>query len=112
MSTSSKRSTSARSAFARVSRRSTNGDCVFFDGKTRKCRVYAARPRQCRTWPFWDSNIRTPEAWAATCEVCPGSGTGRLYQLERDRRAEGGDPHLNVACSSLSNFTDWLKFAD
>jgi Fe-S-cluster containining protein len=59
-----------------------NGDCIFFDGKTRKCKVYAARPRQCRTWPFWDSNLRTPEAWAETCRVCPGSGTGRLYQLE------------------------------
>jgi Fe-S-cluster containining protein len=59
-----------------------NFDCVFFDGKTRKCKVYNARPRQCRTWPFWDSNVRTPEAWAATCEVCPGSGTGKLYQLE------------------------------
>ena len=58
-----------------------NGDCVFFDGKTRKCRVYSARPRQCRTWPFWESNVRTPETWAETCSVCPGSGTGRLYQL-------------------------------
>ena len=62
-----------------------NGDCVFFDNKTRKCKVYAARPRQCRTWPFWDSNIRTPQAWAETCQVCPGSGTGRLYQLEQIR---------------------------
>jgi Fe-S-cluster containining protein len=60
-----------------------NGDCVFFDGETRKCRVYEARPRQCRTWPFWDSNVRTPEAWAQTCQVCPGSGTGKLYQLEQ-----------------------------
>ena len=60
-----------------------NGDCVFFDGKTRKCKVYAARPRQCRTWPFWESNVRTPEAWAETCSVCPGSGTGPLYQLEK-----------------------------
>jgi Fe-S-cluster containining protein len=59
-----------------------NGDCVFFDNKSRKCGVYAARPRQCRTWPFWDSNIRTPLAWEQTCEVCPGSGKGRLYQLE------------------------------
>jgi Fe-S-cluster containining protein len=58
-----------------------NGDCVFFDGQSRKCRVYAARPRQCRTWPFWDSNLSSPEAWAETCQVCPGSGTGRLYQL-------------------------------
>jgi len=58
-----------------------NGDCVFFDGETRRCRVYEARPRQCRTWPFWDSNVRTPEAWAQTCQVCPGSGKGKLYQL-------------------------------
>jgi Fe-S-cluster containining protein len=57
-------------------------DCVFLDGETRKCTVYNARPKQCRTWPFWDSNIRTPEAWAHTCEVCPGSGKGKLYQLE------------------------------
>jgi Fe-S-cluster containining protein len=60
-----------------------NGDCVFFDNKTRKCKVYKARPRQCRTWPFWDSNVKTPEAWAQTCQVCPGSGTGKLYQLEQ-----------------------------
>lgn len=57
-------------------------DCVFLDAQTRRCLVYAARPRQCRTWPFWESNIRTPEAWAQTCEVCPGSGTGKLYQLQ------------------------------
>ena len=60
----------------------SNGDCVFFDGESRKCTVYNARPRQCRTWPFWDSNLRTPEAWQDTCEVCPGSGRGKLYQLE------------------------------
>ena len=59
-----------------------NFDCVFLDGKTRKCTVYNARPRQCRTWPFWDSTVRSPEAWAYTCEVCPGSGKGKLYQLE------------------------------
>ncbi len=59
-----------------------NGDCVFFDGQTRLCMVYDQRPRQCRTWPFWDSNLRSPKTWAKTCEVCPGSGQGRLYSLE------------------------------
>lgn len=60
-----------------------NGDCVFFDGQARKCTVYEDRPRQCRTWPFWDSNIRTPDAWQRTCEVCPGSGQGQLIPLEK-----------------------------
>jgi hypothetical protein len=60
-----------------------NGDCVFFDGESRKCTVYEARPRQCRTWPFWDSNLKDPQAWAETCEVCPGSGKGKLYQIDQ-----------------------------
>lgn len=59
-----------------------SGDCVFFDGQTRKCTVYDARPRQCRTWPFWDSNLKKPEEWDYTCTVCPGSGKGKLYPLE------------------------------
>jgi uncharacterized protein len=53
-----------------------NGDCVFFDGKTRKCRVYDARPQQCRTWPFWQSNLVSPAAWEATCDRCPGCNRG------------------------------------
>lgn len=60
-----------------------NGDCVFFDPESRGCAVYDARPRQCRTWPFWDSNLRTPIEWKRTCDACPGCGKGRLYQLER-----------------------------
>jgi len=60
-----------------------NGDCVFLHPQTRGCTVYEDRPRQCKTWPFWDSNIKSPEAWRETCEVCPGSGTGKLYTLEQ-----------------------------
>jgi len=59
-----------------------NGDCVFLDPQTRGCRVYQARPRQCRTWPFWDSNLASPDHWAQTSEVCPGCDKGKLYSLE------------------------------
>ncbi len=58
-----------------------NYDCVLLDPQTRKCLAYSARPRQCRTWPFWDSNVGSPESWQRTCEICPGSGQGKLYQL-------------------------------
>ncbi len=58
-----------------------NGDCVFFDSEARICTVYNARPRQCRTWPFWSSNLKNEQAWRETCEVCPGSGRGKLHDL-------------------------------
>jgi uncharacterized protein len=60
-----------------------NFDCVLFDGETRKCTVYAARPRQCRSWPFWHSNLASPADWQHTCRVCPGAGQGRCHPLER-----------------------------
>ena len=59
-----------------------NGDCTFLDPRTRRCQIYPVRPKQCRTWPFWRSNIATPEDWQRTCEVCPGSGKGPLIPLE------------------------------
>ena len=62
-------------------RERANYDCVLLDPQTRKCRAYEARPRQCRTWPFWDSNLATPDDWGRTCQVCPGSGEGKLHQL-------------------------------
>ena len=59
----------------------SDGACVLFDRETRKCTVYQQRPRQCRTWPFWESNLKSEEAWEETCAICPGSGEGKLHQL-------------------------------
>ena len=59
-----------------------NGDCVFWDRSTGGCTVYAARPVQCRTWPFWPDNITTPDDWRQAVRVCPGSGQGRVFTVE------------------------------
>ena len=58
---------------------------MFYDRKE-GCTVYAVRPRQCRTWPFWESNVATPRAWQHTCEICPGSGKGELIPAEEITR--------------------------
>lgn len=60
----------------------SNHDCTFFDPKTRGCTVYTARPRQCRNWPFWNSNLATPAAWRAVQQTCPGAGHGNFFSLE------------------------------
>ncbi len=59
-----------------------NGDCTFFDPQTRGCKVYRARPTQCRTWPFWRSNLESPETWSQVQAVCPGSRGGAFVSLE------------------------------
>lgn len=69
----------------RTLREKNNGDCIFYD-REQGCPIYAVRPPQCRTWPFWESNVATPEAWQRTCEVCPGSGQGELIPAEEITR--------------------------
>ena len=29
-------------------------DCIFYDREHNGCKIYLARPMQCRTFPFWD----------------------------------------------------------
>lgn len=66
-----------------------NDDCVFYDREV-GCTIYAVRPRQCRTWPFWESNVASPEAWELTQQRCPGAGHGQLIAVEEiTRRVKG-----------------------
>ena len=59
--------------------RMTAEACPFLDGW--RCRVHAARPAQCRTFPFWTEILRSPEAWRALGARCPGVGRGALVSL-------------------------------
>jgi Fe-S-cluster containining protein len=54
------------------------GDCVFWVSGT-GCTVYEDRPRQCRTWPFWRSNLAEADDWAAAARACPGMDRGPLH---------------------------------
>jgi len=76
----------SRKARGRITlRERSNGDCTFWDTK-KGCTIYSVRPPQCRTWPFWDSNVATPEDWEHTCEVCPGAGKGDVIPVEEISR--------------------------
>jgi Fe-S-cluster containining protein len=55
-----------------------NQDCIFFE-KEQGCTVYTDRPRQCRTWPFWRSNVYSSERWMRGAERCPGMNRGMLH---------------------------------
>lgn len=53
-----------------------NGDCIMYsDG----CNIYGVRPKQCHTFPFWSSNLKSKDTWEALKEFCPGVDRGRLY---------------------------------
>ena len=76
---------SRRARGRRSLRERANGECVFWD-REKGCTIYPVRPPQCRTWPFWESNVATPEDWERTCRVCPGSGAGEVIPVEEITR--------------------------
>jgi Fe-S-cluster containining protein len=61
-----------------------NGDCVFLD-EGKRCRIYAVRPAQCRTYPFWPE-LEDRQTWRAEARRCEGIGTGPVIPLTRWER--------------------------
>ena len=59
-------------------REKSTRECIFFD-RDRGCTVYALRPRQCRTWPFWRGVVHSEERWNEEAQGCPGMNRGPLH---------------------------------
>lgn len=78
-------------------------DCGFLDRTSQPgkalCRVYLARPTQCRTWPFWASNLTSPAAWdrAKKTTPCQGMNEGKLFPADKIRIIRDADEKDNAA---------------
>ena len=46
-----------------------NFACIFFNEKLMQCSIYPVRPRQCRTFPFWETFKKNTEE---VKNECPG----------------------------------------
>ena len=63
-----------------------NGRCIFL-GKDNGCKVYAARPVQCRTYPFWPEVVNSRTSWTREAKRCEGIDRGKVVPLSRIRQA-------------------------
>ncbi len=64
-------------------------DCIFLDWETNKpsCKLYEARPSQCKSWPFWPENLTSKTSWlrAKKETPCPGMDSGKLIPASEIR---------------------------
>ena len=70
-------------------REEADGRCIFYEAGA-GCTVYTARPRQCRTWPFWPRILATSRAWEEEAADCPGIGSGELHEIDTVEAAARG----------------------
>jgi len=87
-------------------------DCIFLKPteKGKGCELYPQRPRQCRSWPFWPENLRSPAAWRRAAEKCPGIDKGPCHSVQQIELILDG--HLAVAGQTEFNpqaLCQWLR---
>ena len=63
-------------------------DCIFLQESNgqKSCSIYPVRPSQCRAWPFWASNLASPDAWNKAAQKCSGINRGKYYSFEEIER--------------------------
>ena len=88
-------------------------DCVFLDRASEHarslrdgrggavCSLYEDRPLQCRTFPWWPSNVDAPRSWARTARHCEGVNRGAIVapdeiRIQRRRQADREASDANV----------------
>jgi Fe-S-cluster containining protein len=62
------------------------GACIFLDA-TGQCGIYAVRPIQCRTYPFWPELVNSETAWRREAHRCEGISRGRVVSAARIHKA-------------------------
>lgn len=63
-------------------------DCIFLreSNGQKRCTIYPVRPSQCRSWPFWSSNLASPDSWNKAAQKCSGINRGKHYSFEEIER--------------------------
>ncbi len=78
-------------------------DCVLLerdpDSGLTRCSVHRERPMQCRTWPFWPENLKSPRTWRQAGRECEGIDRGptvgfREICHNRDLTPDPGIPYM------------------
>ena len=57
-----------------------NDDCIFLNDEG-GCRIYAVRPAQCASYPFWPEVVASSKGWRREARRCEGIGRGAAVPL-------------------------------
>jgi uncharacterized protein len=82
-------------AFGWALRRKINGDCIFIEKGTGRCRIYPVRPMLCRTYPFYIEELKL--------HTCDCEGLGYPISAEDSRKMAE-----KLLCRYVSELEDML----
>lgn len=87
--------------------------CAMLSSDNAYCMVHAARPQQCRTYPFWDEILVNEFVWVLEQRTCPGINKGRIYTeqeiLKINRDEEQASGYENIPGNQTNGKTSFLE---
>ena len=89
-------------------REGEEGACVFLEKETNHCQIYEARPTQCRTYPFWPSIMKAPDAWHEECRRADDDDSSNLPTWSAER---GGCEGMRLLMTTSTNDRDAISSA-
>lgn len=87
------------------------GTACYLLGRDNKCAVYAARPLQCRTFPFWPSTFESAKALEQIARDCPGTMFKKTTITRQANRSKKSTTFSALATARRVNLTRRLFLA-
>jgi len=84
--------------------RQQKGACIFL--QEHECRIYSARPFQCRQFPFWYELFNNKRIYREIQKTCQGFGKGRKYNAEEIEQRLTQDNQYRLKLYKNSDFLD------
>ncbi len=56
----------------RIEFKTKEGFCIFFDKKTKECKIHPVKPERCKEWPFVKAIFEDFESFKIIKNFCPG----------------------------------------
>jgi len=82
--------------------------CIFLQGP--ECRIYSARPFQCRQFPFWYELFNNKKIYREIQETCQGFGKGKKYTAEEIEQRLTQDNQYRLKLYKSSDFLNSFGF--
>lgn len=76
--------------------------CIFLQGH--ECRIYSARPFQCRQFPFWYELFNNKKIFREIQETCQGFGKGKKYTAKELEQRLAQDNQYRLKLYKNSEF--------
>jgi Fe-S-cluster containining protein len=83
-----------------------DGSCIFLDPTTNLCKIYGARPFQCKSWPMWYPLMTNEKELREAKEKCPGFQFNSGF-ISQSQILDSLETELKIECRFINKMRQY-----